>query len=161
MRISKKWIPSIAVPAVIAAGAVAVPLQANAVDLPDLSANEVMVLMQQSEVQSFSGTIVKVSDMGLPTLEFSSMVSEEMVAEMHRHGYPLQAVLYLVALRRYLRLRHLEADVDDLIVGAAYLFVRGMDPIRSHDDTRGVVWWCPPAAVIAQLDTIIESGVGR
>ena len=82
MRISKKWIPSIAVPAVIAAGAVAVPLQANAVDLPDLSANEVMVLMQQSEVQSFSGTIVKVSDMGLPTLEFSSMVSEEMVAEM-------------------------------------------------------------------------------
>ena len=54
MRISKKWIPSIAVPAVIAAGAVAVPLQANAVDLPDLSANEVMVLMQQSEVQSFS-----------------------------------------------------------------------------------------------------------
>ena len=82
MRISKKWIPSIAVPAVIVAGAVAVPLQANAVDLPDLSANEVMVLMQQSEVQSFSGTIVKVSDMGLPTLEFSSMVSEEMVAEM-------------------------------------------------------------------------------
>ena len=82
MRISKKWIPSIAVPAVIAAGAVAVPLQANAVDLPDLSANEVMVLMQQSEVQSFSGTIFKVSDMGLPTLEFSSMVSEEMVAEM-------------------------------------------------------------------------------
>lgn len=82
MRISKKWIPSIAVPAVIAAGAVAVPLQANAVDLPDLSANEVMVLMQQGEVRSFSGTIVKVSDMGLPALEFSSMVSEDMVAEM-------------------------------------------------------------------------------
>ncbi len=82
MRISKKWIPSIAVPAVIAAGAVAVPLQANAVDLPDLSASEVMVLMQQGEVQSFSGTIVKVSDMGLPALEFSSMVSEDMVAEM-------------------------------------------------------------------------------
>ena len=91
----------------------------------------------------------------------AQFTAEEMVAEMHRHGYPLQAVLYLVALRRYLRLRHLEADVDDLIVGAAYLFVRGMDPIRSHDDTRGVVWWCPPAAVIAQLDTIIESGVGR
>jgi outer membrane lipoprotein-sorting protein len=82
MRISRRWIPSIAVPAVIAIGAVAVPLQANAVDLPDLSASEVMVLMQQSEVLEFSGTIVKVSDMGIPSLEFSSMVSEDMADEM-------------------------------------------------------------------------------
>jgi outer membrane lipoprotein-sorting protein len=82
MRISKRWIPSIAVPAVIALGAVAVPLQANAVDLPDLSAAEVMVLMQKGEVLEFSGTIVKVSDMGLPSLEFSSMVSEDMADQM-------------------------------------------------------------------------------
>lgn len=82
MRISKRWIPSVAVPAVIALGAVAVPLQANAVDLPDLSASEVMVLMQKSEVLEFSGTIVKVSDMGIPSLEFSSMVSEDMADEM-------------------------------------------------------------------------------
>ena len=82
MRISKRWIPSIAVPAVIALGAVAVPLQANAVDLPDLSAAEVMVLMQQSDVLEFSGTIVKVSDMGLPSLEFSSMVSDDMSDQM-------------------------------------------------------------------------------
>ena len=82
MRISKRWIPSVAVPAVVALGAVAVPLQANAVDLPDLSASEVMVLMQKSEVLEFSGTIVKVSDMGIPSLEFSSMVSEDMADEM-------------------------------------------------------------------------------
>ncbi len=82
MRISKRWIPSISVPAVIALGAVAVPLQANAVDLPDLSAAEVMVLMQKGEVLEFSGTIVKVSEMGLPSLEFSSMVSEDMADQM-------------------------------------------------------------------------------
>ena len=82
MLISKRWIPSVAVPAVIALGAIAVPLQANAVDLPDLSASEVMVLMQKSEVLEFSGTIVKVSDMGIPSLEFSSMVSEDMADEM-------------------------------------------------------------------------------
>ena len=82
MRISKRWIPSIVVPAVIALGAVAVPLQANAIDLPDLSAAEVMVLMQQGDVLEFSGTIAKVSDMGLPSLEFSSMVSEDMADEM-------------------------------------------------------------------------------
>jgi outer membrane lipoprotein-sorting protein len=82
MRISRRWIPSVAVPAVIALGAVAVPLQANAVDLPDLSASEVMVLMQKSEVLEFSGTIVKVSDMGIPSLEFSSMVSEDMADKM-------------------------------------------------------------------------------
>jgi outer membrane lipoprotein-sorting protein len=41
-----------------------------------------MVLMQKSEVLEFSGTIVKVSDMGIPSLEFSSMVSEDMADEM-------------------------------------------------------------------------------
>ena len=86
----------------------------------------------------------------------------EMVDEMHRHAYPLQAVLYLVALRRYVRLRHGtdvdDADVDDLIIGAAYLFVRGMDPARPADDTRGVVWWTPPMTVIAALDQLFTVG---
>ena len=85
---------------------------------------------------------------------------DELVEEMHRHAYPLQAVLYLVALRRYLRLRHPDvANVDDLIVGAAYLFVRGMDPSRPADDTRGVMWWTPPMTVIAALDQLFTVGV--
>ena len=82
MRISKRWVPSIAVPAVIAVGAIAVPLQANAIDLPDLSPQQVMVLMQGADVTEFSGTIVKSSNMGLPTLEFSSMMSEDSIAQM-------------------------------------------------------------------------------
>jgi exodeoxyribonuclease V beta subunit len=86
---------------------------------------------------------------------------DEMVEEMHRHGYPLQAVLYMVALRRYLRLRLGSAFHDDLMLGSAYLFVRGMDPTRTADDGRGVMWWCPPASVIEALDSCFENGVTR
>ncbi len=81
MKISKRWMPALIVPAVIAAGAVAVPLQANAVDLPDLTPQQVMLLMD-GEVTGFSGTIVKTSELGLPPLEMSSMMDDEMIAEM-------------------------------------------------------------------------------
>ena len=81
MKISKRWVPALIVPAVIAAGAVAVPLQANAVDLPDLTPQQVMLLMD-GEITGFSGTIVKTSELGLPPLEMSSMMDEEMIAEM-------------------------------------------------------------------------------
>ena len=81
MKISKRWMPALIVPAVIAAGAVAVPLQANAVDLPDLTPQQVMLLMD-GEITGFSGTIVKASELGLPPLEMSSMMDEEMIAEM-------------------------------------------------------------------------------
>ena len=81
MKISKRWMPALIVPAVIAAGAVAVPLQASAVDLPDLTPQQVMLLMD-GEITGFSGTIVKTSELGLPPLEMSSMMDEEMIAEM-------------------------------------------------------------------------------
>ena len=48
---------------------------------------------------------------------------------MAHHGYPLQATLYLVALHRFLRWRMGAAyDPDRHLDGAAYLFLRGMDP---------------------------------
>ena len=81
MKISKRWLPALLAPAVIAAGAIAVPLQANAVDLPDLTPQQVMLLMD-GEITGFSGTIVKTSELGLPPLEMSSMMDEEMIAEM-------------------------------------------------------------------------------
>lgn len=81
MKISKRWLPSIIIPAVIAAGAMAIPMQANAVDLPDLTPQQLMLLMD-GEVTGFSGTIVKTSDLGLPPLEMSSMLDEEMIAEL-------------------------------------------------------------------------------
>lgn len=81
MKISKRYLPASVVAAVIATGAIALPMQANAVDLPDLTPQQVMLLME-GEVQGFSGTIVKTSDLGLPALEMSSMMNEDMAQDM-------------------------------------------------------------------------------
>lgn len=81
MNKMKRWAPALAVSTVIAVGTFAIPLQASAVDLPDLTPKQVMLLMDK-KITGFSGTIVKTSDLGLPALEISSMMSKDMVAEM-------------------------------------------------------------------------------
>lgn len=81
MKISKRWAPAAVVASLIAAGTVVLPMQANAVDLPDLTPQQVMLLMD-GEIQGFSGTIVKTSELGLPPLELSSMMNEDMIEEM-------------------------------------------------------------------------------
>ena len=82
MRINRKWLPAVITPAIIASLTIAIPLQANAIDLPDLTPQEVMLLMETSkEIQGFSGKVVKTTNLGLPELEFSSMVSEDMVEQ--------------------------------------------------------------------------------
>lgn len=86
MKLSKRWVPAAVTPAVIAAISL-VPLQASAVDLPDMSAEELMVMMMDAEPAEFSGTILKTSNLGLPALELSSMVSEE-DAERMREKMP-------------------------------------------------------------------------
>ncbi|TFC05819.1 DUF2092 domain-containing protein [Cryobacterium adonitolivorans] len=64
-----KWMPAVAVPAVIAVGVLAVPLQAGAtVDLPDKSPQDVLELAAGSTVDTFSGTLEQTSDLGLPEI---------------------------------------------------------------------------------------------
>lgn len=68
-RKALKWLPAVVVPAVIAVAVVTVPLQAGAaVDLPDKTADEVLLLIGESTEDSFSGTVEKTADLGLPTL---------------------------------------------------------------------------------------------
>lgn len=81
MKISKRWAPAALVATAITAGTIALPMQANAVDLPDLTPQQVMLLMD-SEIQGFSGVIVKTSELGLPPLQMSSMMNEDMIKEM-------------------------------------------------------------------------------
>jgi exodeoxyribonuclease V beta subunit len=82
-----------------------------------------------------------------------------MAAAMTTNGYPLQATLYLVALHRYLRWR-LGGSYEPgrQLLGAAYLFVRGMDPDRPAADNRGVFWWRPPVAAIDAVDRLLAVG---
>lgn len=83
MRISKRYVPAALVAGLIAAGTALAPMQANAVDLPDLTPQQLMLLMDEP-IQGFSGTIVKTSELGLPPLELSSMMDEDMIAEMEQ-----------------------------------------------------------------------------
>lgn len=81
MKISKRWAPAAVVASLIAASTIVLPMQANAVDLPDLTPQQVMALMD-GEIQGFSGTIVKTSELGLPPIQLGSMMDEEMIKEM-------------------------------------------------------------------------------
>lgn len=65
-----RWIPALAVPIAIGAAVVLVPLQANAaVDLPDLTPEELLELAASSDVDALSGTVEQTSELGLPDLE--------------------------------------------------------------------------------------------
>ena len=86
-----------------------------------------------------------------------------LAAEMERAHYGLQALLYTVALHRYLRWRLPGYDPDRHLAGVLYLFVRGM----SGPDTPvvdgvpcGVFAWRPPAALVAALSDALDVGEG-
>ncbi len=74
---------------------------------------------------------------------------------MQSHHYILQYHLYLVALHRYLRLRLPAYDYDQHVLGAAYLFVRGMD---QRSAGSGVFVDRPPKARIESLDALFRTG---
>lgn len=64
-----RWIPAVAVPAVIAAGVLAGSLPASAGDpLPAKTPEQVLALMAQHSVPSLSGTLEQTSALGLPAL---------------------------------------------------------------------------------------------
>ena len=64
-----RWLPAMLVPAVIAGGALVSAAQAGAApDLPAKTAEQVLALIGDSTVQSFSGTVEQTSKLGLPAL---------------------------------------------------------------------------------------------
>ena len=82
-RNSLKWLPAVVVPAVVVAAVIAVPFQAGAaVDLPDKTPEQVLLLVNDSTVSAFSGTVSQTSDLGLPTLDLSAGMTESMQKSM-------------------------------------------------------------------------------
>jgi exodeoxyribonuclease V beta subunit len=75
-------------------------------------------------------------------------------AEMLRGHYGLQALLYTVALHRYLRWRLAGYDPDRHLAGVLYLFVRGM----TGPDGAGVFAWRPSGALVADLSDVLDTG---
>ena len=81
----------------------------------------------------------------------------------HSH-YPLQAILYVVALHRYLAWRlGPRYDPARHLGGVAYLFVRGMigpsSPTEAGESS-GVFRWQPPLEAVTAIDDLLR-GSGR
>jgi exodeoxyribonuclease V beta subunit len=84
-----------------------------------------------------------------------------MAEGMQRAHYPLQALLYTVALHRYLRWRLRGYDPDKNLAGVLYLFLRGMsgaDTPEVDGQPCGVFAWRPPTALVLALSDLLDQG---
>jgi exodeoxyribonuclease V beta subunit len=84
-------------------------------------------------------------------------------AVMAESDYPLQALLYCVALHRFLRWRQPGYDPTLHIGGVLYLFVRGMcGPATPLVDgwPCGVFGWQPPAELVTGLSDLLDGAGG-
>jgi exodeoxyribonuclease V beta subunit len=84
---------------------------------------------------------------------------ERLPAAMTEHHYPLQALLYSVALHRYLRWRLPDYDPIEHLGGVAYLFVRGMagaETPTAAGDPHGVFAWRVPAPLVTDLSDLLD-----
>jgi exodeoxyribonuclease V beta subunit len=79
-----------------------------------------------------------------------------MASEMIKAHYPLQALLYSVALHRYLRWRQPDYDPQDHLGGVRYLFLRGMVG-ASTPPGCGVFSWDPPALLVVGLSDLLAA----
>ncbi len=80
-------------------------------------------------------------------------------AAMADHHYPLQALIYLVVVHRYLRWRLPDYDPAVHLGGAAYLFVRGMtgpDTTVVDGHPHGVCSWPVPSALVVALSDLLD-----
>lgn len=65
----RQWTPAAIAAGAVGAAALVAPFSANAaVDLPDKTAAEVLALVQEKDVDAFSGTVEQTSNLGLPDL---------------------------------------------------------------------------------------------
>lgn len=83
---------------------------------------------------------------------------DRLTPAMADHHYPLQALLYSVALHRYLRWRLSDYDPAIHLGGVAYLFVRGMvgpDTPVTDGHRHGVFSWDVPHRLVTELSDLL------
>ena len=86
---------------------------------------------------------------------------EALAREMERAHYGLQALLYTVALHRYLRWRLPAYDPDHHLAGVGYLFLRGMtgaDTPTVDGSPYGIFAWRPSGALVEALSDVLDHG---
>ena len=78
----------------------------------------------------------------------------ELVAKMSSSGYPLQALLYSVALHRHLAQRLEGYRAEAQLGGALYLFLRGVVG-SSKGSEQGLAAWAIPPALVEDASSIL------
>jgi exodeoxyribonuclease V beta subunit len=97
----------------------------------------------------FDGEVLKIGD----------YTPARMAAAMMSAHYPLQALLYAVAVHRMLRWRQPNYDPAVHLGGILYLFVRGMagpETPRVDGVPCGVFGWRPPAQLVIELSALLD-----
>ncbi|KZS56799.1 exodeoxyribonuclease V subunit beta [Mycobacterium ostraviense] len=80
---------------------------------------------------------------------------------MLHSDYPLQALLYVVVLHRFLRWRQPGYDPRRHLGGVLYLFVRGMCGVDTpifDGHPAGVFGWAAPADLVVALSDLLDDG---
>ncbi|MEJ8277521.1 UvrD-helicase domain-containing protein [Pseudonocardia spirodelae] len=102
---------------------------------------------------------------GRDPLTAAHYTADRLVAAMTDAHYPLQALLYAVALHRFLRWRLPGYDPGTHLGGVGYLFLRGMcgpaTPVTGTGPLAapcGVFAWRPPAALVEELSDLLDGG---
>jgi len=80
---------------------------------------------------------------------------EHLPEAMCHSAYPLQYLIYTVALVRFLRQRIPDFDMRKHFGGVLYIFIRGIDP---ESPGRGVYFHQPEPALIEALDQLFDHG---
>ena len=98
---------------------------------------------------------------GVEPLTAAHYAPPRLATAMIEANYPLQALLYGVALHRYLRWRLPGYDPAEHLGGVLYLFVRGMcgpDTPVVGGVPCGVFGWAPPPALTVDLSQLLDRG---
>ncbi|KND55122.1 Exodeoxyribonuclease V beta chain [Candidatus Paraburkholderia kirkii] len=89
----------------------------------------------------------------------SDYAAAPLAVAMAEHAYHFQALIYVVALHRYLRARLVGYAYDTHVGGYLYLFVRGVRPgWRDGDAASGVHRGRPPLELVEALDRLMSGG---
>jgi exodeoxyribonuclease V beta subunit len=90
-------------------------------------------------------------------LDLSAYHPDALATAMIGSHYPLQALLYCVALHRYLRWRLPDYDPATHMGGVMYLYLRGMlGPKAPTSTSYGVFSWQPPATLIMAISDLLD-----
>ena len=103
----------------------------------------------------------KTNWLGGPTLTAGDYTAGAMATAMREAHYPLQALLYSVALHRYLRWRQPGYHPGTHLGGVLYLFLRGMcgpDTPVVDEMTCGAFSWSPPPDLVVDLSRLLAGG---